>query len=270
MMKGISLLILLLVFGSNSEIMAGTITKTFEVGDGTSFGTSNRREFNIPCGIKPTVSVKYSRVGPAASVNDVPLTLQLMLPSEDGGETGRVVNTKEVLAKTTAQTATLSSDEANGFGCGVPWSFRVRATDGSPYSVTGEIRFTTPDLINLSPSNAGNISLNHGDSMEVDLKTTFPGGIGQGTLEIKGEWHHNLNVQPIRMKFELVDPKGTVVATQDGFPQNEIRPYLAKLSLNYRIREHIPGKWSLRVKNLDDREDAVRIKPIVNFKPGCP
>lgn len=266
----ILILSLVTIIGSGSAVFGETITRTFQVGDGTSYQTSHRREFSIPCGIKPAVSVKYSRIGPTATTNDVPLTIQLMLPPEDGGETGRVVNTKEVMAKTTAQTATLNSDEATGFGCGANWSVRVRAANGSPYAVTGEIKLTYADVLNLSPVNAGNISLNHEDTIEVDLKTTFSGGIGQGVLEIKGEWHHNLYLEPVPLRFTLIDPKGTAVAFHEGYPQNEIKPFVVKLKINYRISEYIPGKWSLRIKNVDRRDDAVRIKPIVTFKPDCP
>lgn len=274
-MKKTILLVSILILGVNSSVFCETIIKTFQVGNGTTNENSHRREFSIPCGIKPAVSVKYSRIGPAATTNDVPLTIQLMLPPEDGGETGRVVNTKEVMAKTTAQTATLNSDETSSFGCTANWSVRVRATNGSEYAVTGEIRFTTPDTFNLTPVNAGNISLNHEDTTEVDLKTTFAGGIGQGTLEIKGEWYHNLNLLPIKMRFELVNPKGVVVANKEGYPQNELRSSVlgervVKIVLNYRITEYLSGKWKLRIKNLDDQDDAVRVKPIVTFKSDCP
>lgn len=263
----ISILSLISVIGLSSAVFSATLTKTFEFGEGTANTFSHRRTFAIPCRSYPKTTVKFSRLGKPGTDYDLPLTITLIKPSESGDE-GEIAATQEVKAKTTVQTVTVGDGrETSDLGCSKMWSVRVKATnDTSSVRVSGEIQMTYSDTVkDISPSD--NINLNSGNSVEVNFGVRS--NIGQGVIEVKGEWYHNLGLVPILLKMTIIDPNGKEVATENGYAQNEIRN-VTKLKIVYRVQEFIPGTWKLKITNASDGHDAVRIKPIAIFKPSCP
>lgn len=268
----ILVLSLVSIIGLSSVALAGTITKPFELGEGTANSVSNRRTFEVPCGLPVSATVKYSRKGTAAAENDVPLTITLIKPAEGGGE-GEIAQTKQVTAKTTPQNIGLSGGFSN-LGCAAPWSVRVKPTSGrSDFAVYGEISVTFDDSIKgLGIDNNGSINLNSGNSVEKNI--TFGSIGGQGLFEIKGRWYHNLGVMPIKMKFELINPEGVVVKSDTGFADNEANPCCSgdKLKITYLNPVFSTGPWKLRITNISDGHDAVRINvgAVSTIKPKCP
>jgi hypothetical protein len=79
-------------------------------------------------------------------------------------------------------------------------------------------------------------------------------GISQGIVVITGNWNHSVfGVQgpnAVRLKFQLIDPSGNLVNTDEGFSANELRD-LPKLKLTYRLADCTPGQWKLKITNVD-------------------
>ena len=271
-MTRILVLSLISIIGLSSAALGGTITKTFELGEGTANSVSNKRTFEVPCGLNVSASVKYSRKGTAAAENDVPLTITLIKPAEGSGE-GDIAQTKQVTAKTTPQNVSLSSGFSN-LGCVAPWSVRVKPTNGtSSLAVYGEISVTFDDSTKgLTIESNGSINLNSGNSVEKNISFGSTGG--QGLFEIKGRWYHNLGTMPIRMKFELINPEGEVVKSDTGFAENEVNPCCSgnKLKITYLNPVFSTGPWKLRITNMSEGHDAVRINvgAVSTIKPKCP
>jgi len=70
------------------NVFAETSTKTFEIGPGTAYATSNFRNFYVP-GCEPIgVTVKYKRSGETGSSNDIPIVIEVRHPgaNADTGE----------------------------------------------------------------------------------------------------------------------------------------------------------------------------------------
>ncbi len=270
---------LVLISGLSSIAFGGVISKTFEIGEGTSNARSNKRTFEVPCNLAVSALVTYSRLGRPGTENDVPLTLTVMAPAADGGE-GEVVKTRQVTANTNSNSITLLGGSSL-FGCSKTWAVRVKAADeSSGFTVKGEIRVTFVDFQRPLAFTYGNSGQSIANGQTEDVNVYFAEGApdyaarianSQGVIEIKGKWYHNLATMPIRMRAELVNPRGEVVASDSGYPQNEINPCCStnKLKLIYRITEYIEGVWKVRLKNLSDH-DAVDASPIGTFKPSCP
>lgn len=267
----ILILNLSLIIGLSSAAFGATITKTFEVGAGTAFPSSNRRDFSTPCIRAVHVKVRYSRKGKADSSDDIPLTVELISPDDQDTQNPPEVS-EQVTAKTTVQTLNMTGKAALK-GCTVPWSVRVKGTDGNPpLAVSGDISITYDDSVQdgIAIENDGELNLNSNNTVEQFLIVPF--GLGHGVLEIKGNWYHNLGVLPIKMRFELIDPNGNVVKSAEGYSQYELNPCCSanKLVLTHRITNRILGRWKLRIKNISSGHDAVRIFARGTFKPGCP
>ena len=98
-------------------------------------------------------------------------------------------------------------------------------------------------------------------------------GLTSGSMVIEGEWASVAGIFPIKMKFELINPDGVVVASGTGYSKNEINPCcLTKLNFRFNIRVCSPGQWKLRIKNLEDglKKDAVFLRPKIALTPDCP
>ncbi len=274
-MMRILVLSLVSVLGFSSAIFAKTITKPFEVGEGTAFATSNRRDFNVPCGLDVTAKVKYSRKGSADAANDIPLIIELVSPGNIG-QSSQVVDTQNITAKTTAQTATLNGDKAEN-GCSAYWSVRVKTANSSaPFAVSGEISVTFNDAKFFAKEEGSTtinqVNLNAGMSVEKFLTFKDLGGLPQGVIEIYGVWFHNLGALPIKMRAELIDPNGNTVAQGEGYSNHEVNPFVSsqKLKVTFRNRTFIRGRWKLKMTNLSPELDSVRLFPSVAVTPDCP
>ena len=264
--------ILFIIAVSGSTALAETISKSFEIGAGTANGTSHRRDFTVPSGVEVEVKVRFSRKGNASAANDVPLTIELISPATSFGGSPEVIKTREVTAKTTEQTITMKGEEAFN-GCSVPWSVRVKGTDGSPaVAVTGQITLT-----NFVRSGIGRFlngseqsGLIPGYSLDKGRERSFgiPIPPSQGKVyDIGASWDHNLFIFPIKMRVEILNPDGTVVASGEGFSQKHDKT--PKFKLNKLLTNAPkPGNWIYRVTNLSDH-DAINIRISLFSEPGC-
>jgi hypothetical protein len=249
---------------------AESITKTFEIGPGTANTTSNYRTFSIPGCEGIGVTVHFQRLGEAGSANDVPIVIEVRSPGSNADTDGPIVSSKTDTATRIQKTAGFTPGSSET-GCDIPWRVRVRSQNGpAPVAVTGDIvvAYNGGDY-DVAVEDAGNINLNSANTVTVKVGGT--GGLPQGTIVIRGEWFHNLGVMPIRMKFELINPNGTVVATEYGYSKNEINPCCSanKMRLAYTIRNCIKGQWKLRIKNVSDGHDAIRVRPLAVKNASC-
>lgn len=264
-------LILVSIAGLSTAAFAGTATKTFEFGAGTANSVSNKRTFFIPCGLDVQAAVKVSRKGDAGATNDVDIIIELRSPGENADAEGPIATTKEARATRTAQTFNLAANDSPR-GCNLPWIVRVKPKSGkSDAAIYGDITVTFNDNIkNLSVQDAGRMNLNSANTETVNVGGS--GGLTQGIVTIKGEWFHNFGILPIKMKIELLDPNGTPVASDTGFSNLEVNPCCSnnKLKITYLVPELKSGQWKLRIKNISDGNDAIRVKPIATLKPDCP
>lgn len=269
----VKLLVLTLVSiaGLSTAAFAGTMTKAFEFGAGTANSVSGKRTFNIPCGLDVQAAVKVSRKGSTSVINDVNLVIELRSPGENADTEGPIAATKTAKATTTAQTFNLSANDSPR-GCALPWIIRIKPESGkSDVAIYGDITVTFNDALkNLNVQDAGSLNLNSANTQTVNFGNA--GGLTQGIVTIKGVWYHNLGLLPIKMKIELLDPAGTVVASDTGFSNLEINPCCSgeKLKITYQVPVLKTGQWKLRIKNISDGNDAVRVKPIATLKPDCP
>lgn len=252
------------------NVFAETSTKTFEIGPGTAYATSNFRNFYVP-GCQPIgVTVKYKRSGETGSSNDIPIVIEVRHPGANADTEGPIVASKNDTATRSEKTAgfTPSRSDAN---CSNPWKIRVRSASGTPaFAVTGTITIAyNSGNYAVTVDNAGFINLNSGNTVTVNLGDS--NGLPQGLITVTGEWFHNLGVMPIRMKIEILDPNGNVVATDTGYSGLEVNPCCSgnKLRIEYRITNCKKGQWKLRIKNVSEGHDAIRVKPVVMKNANC-
>lgn len=264
-------LALVSIAGLSTAAFAGTLTKSFEFGAGTANSVSNKRTFSVPCGLDVQAAVKVSRKGDAGADNDVPILIELRSPGESADADGPIATTKEGIAKRTAQTFNLAANDSPR-GCNLPWVVRVKPQSGkSDVAIYGDITVTFNDSIkNLTVQDAGSLNLNSANTQTVNIGGS--GGLTQGIVTIKGEWFHNLGIMPINMKIDLLDPNGNPVAGDTGYSNLEVNPCCSnnKLKITYQVTEKKSGQWKLRIKNISNGHDAIRVKPIATLKPDCP
>lgn len=247
-----------------------SITKTFEIGPGTAYSTSNKRTFPVPGCQGIGVTVHYQRLGETGAANDVPIVIEVRSPGPNADTDGPIVASKTDTATRTQKTAGFTPGTSET-GCSVPWVVRVRSQNGpAPVAVTGDIvvAYNSGDY-DVSVQDAGNINLDSGNTVTVNVGGS--GGLPQGSIVIRGEWFHNLGVMPIRMRFELINPNGSVVATDYGYSKNEINPCCSgnKMRLTYTITNCIKGQWKLRIKNVSDGHDAIKVRPLAVKNASC-
>jgi hypothetical protein len=234
---------------------AERITKSFELGAGTAYQVSNRRTFNVPCGRKIVASVEFHRLGAADAANDVPIVIELKKPGAAATEEG------------------LKGKESNR-GCSLPWIVKVKLAGGqSQVAVNGTISVSYDHLPQGIDVEGGLISLNKGN--QVTKNVGGASGLDQGTLVVTATWLHAIGPVPgplpVRLKFELIDPNGNVVASDTGFAGNEINPCCSgdKMKITFRVTSCAPGQWKLRITN-NTNDDTMNIDPKVRLKPDCP
>jgi hypothetical protein len=269
----------LLAFATVSMAFAGN-TKTFEFGPGTPQPRSHVRTFPIPCGTPGGVAavVKFQRLGPAGANNDLPIIIEFREPDTAPDQEGPVVETKTATAKKTEQTVTLRSQSSNR-GCTLPWRVRVKyANEGTaPVQAFGTIRLDFDGRlrnVNVSTSELGiDRELRKGQSETLE----FGGSAGflQGTIDITANWNHMVfsllpGPNPVKLKFELIDPSGAVVKTVEAYSSNEARSGLTRFRLIYQAPGCLAGQWKLRITNIDGDNDAKGISPTAKFTPSCP
>jgi len=258
------------VFLSYAIVNAESITKTFEIGAGTAYSTSNKRTFPVP-GCQPIgVTVYYQRAGDSGTENDWPIVIEVRSPGPSIDIDGPLVASKNDSATRTQKTAGFTPGSSET-GCSIPWIVRVRSANGpAPVAITGQIvvAYNSGDY-DVAVESAGSINLNSGNSVTVNIGGT--GGLPEGSIVIRGEWYHDLGVMPIRMKFELINPSGTVVATDYGYSKNEINPCSSdnKMRLTYTIKNCKKGQWKLRIKNVSDGHNAIRVRPLAVKNASC-
>lgn len=266
-------LTLVAIAGLGTAAFAGSITKAFEFGAGTANSVSNKRTFSVPCGLDVRAAVKVSRKGDAGAANDVDIVIELRSPGANADTEGEIAATKTAKATRTFQTFVLNANDSPR-GCDLPWVVRVKPESGkSDVAIYGDITVTFDDsLKNLTVQDAGNINLNSSNTVTVNIGGS--GGLTQGVVTVKGNWFHNLGVMPIKMKIELLDPSGNPVSggSDTGYSDLEINPCCSgnKLKITYQVTELKRGQWKLRIKNISDGHDAIRVKPIATLKPDCP
>ncbi len=257
---------------SVSVAFADIISKTFEFGEGTLQPRSHVRTFNVPCGTVGGIAavVKFKRLGKAGTAADVPIIIELREPDTAANQEGPIALTRNASATTTEQSLTLSSQSSNR-GCSSPWRVRVsHAERGTPVKTFGSIRIDFDGRAREIESGS-NASLNRGSSVTRNIGDVQ--GLHQGSTLITATWRHIIfgvtyGPNPVRLRFELIDPTGNVVKTVTAFSSDELRSELEKFRLIYQIAVHSPGQWKLRITNVDD-DDATSIDPTVTFTPGC-
>ena len=74
----------------------------------------------------------------------------------------------------------------------------------------------------------------------------------------------------VKLNFELLKPDGSIATYDTGHSNHEINPCCSadKLKIRFRVKEHIPGQWKVRIKN-DSGSDVLSLIPKVTFKPAC-
>ena len=258
------MIFILVAFWVLSETaLATTITKSFEFGAGTENSVSNKRTFPVPCGQKVNATVIFQRGGGGGSSNDVPIVIELRSPGATATEEGPVVDSKQATAKIFSgfpQTARLSGNKSNR-GCDLPWIVRVKPQSGqSAVQVYGAISVRFDSELPLGGLRLSKLSKN--DSTTVNFGDSS--GLKQGKIKITGSWKHDIfgpvnGPMPIRMRVELIDPEGNVVASHAGYSNDEMNGCCSgnKLEINFTVSECKSGQWKLRIKNLTDHDANV-------------
>lgn len=253
---------------------AASITKSFEIGEGTGQSQSHFRTFVVPCGLDVTAKVTFSRLGDPGVANDVPIIIELRKPGATAEEDGPIAaQVNNINATRTEQNRTLSGTESNR-GCTIPWRVRVKhnGSGAAPNAVKGNITVTFNDAPKSLNVEGGLISLNKGISVTKNLAGS--GGLDQGIVEITANWNHAIGPVPgplpVKLKFELLPPNSNQsVRTVEAYSSNEARSGLTRFKLTYQVTEHTPGQWRIRITN-NTNDDTMNIDPKVKFTPDCP
>lgn len=264
----------------SSSAFGGSITKSFEIGEGTAQPFSHKRTFEIPCNTRVTAVITYARYGRPGAENDVPITISLIKPAFDGGE--GEAGTFRKTATTSLQYTTIGGG-SSFFGCNKFWAMRVQTDrDRTGFTVKGEMRLEFEDpLFRLQFSDNYGKELGIGERTEIPISAFRPEGLedmgggpafsnGQGVIEITGTWSHNLGIFPIEMSVQLLNPDGIPVAFARGYSNNEINPCCSgkKLKMTFRFREFVQGVWKIRIRN-EDAHTATNVRVSGTFKPSC-
>lgn len=267
--------LVLFAFATAGTVFAETITKTFEFGLGTANSISNKRTFPVPCGLDPSATVKYYRLGEAGAQFDAQIAIELRLPGEDPAEEGALSLLKYATAKRTEQTITLVGVRSN-LGCSLPWVVRIRPLSGqSPVAIKGSITVTYISSTITLRVEGGSIFLKKGESVTTNI--SFLGGFvqGQGRVVVTATWLHALGPVPgplpVKLKFELLDPNGNVVSSDSGYSNAEINPCCSgnKMKITYQFPSCISGQWKIRITN-NTNDDTRNIETKATFTPDCP
>ncbi len=227
----------------------------------------------MPCGLAVRAKVEHYRLGDTGAANDVPIIIELKKPGTTADVEGPVAETRNATARRDRQTVTLGGTRSNR-GCSLPWVVRVKPANGtSPFAIKGTIDLTYSSSVNNISVEGGLISLNKGN--QVSKNVGGSSGLNQGTVVITATWLHAIGVvpgpNPVRLKFELINPGGSVVAQDTGYANNEINPCCSgdKMRIVFKVTECITGQWKLRITN-NTNDDTMNIDPRVALTPNCP
>lgn len=260
-------------------VFASSISKTFEFGEGMPQSRSIVRTFPVPCGTLGVAAVvKFQRLGPDGANNDVPITIELREPDTAADQEGPIVVTKHASAKKTEQTVTLASGRSNR-GCSLPWRVRVRHDNegAAPFRTFGSIRLDFDGRLR-SISVAKDCycifgRLDKHSSNKYNVGNVL--GLEQGIIEITANWRHIIGTDllpgpnPVKLKWELIDPNGVAVKTVEAYSSNEARSELTRFKLLYQVTKCVTGQWKLKVTN-STNDDAAVDDPKAELLPGCP
>ncbi len=251
---------------------AASITKTFEFGAGTANSVSNKRTFNVPCGVAVSAAVEHYRLGDVGASFDVPILIELKKPGATADVEGAVADTQDATARRTKQTATVTGTISN-LGCSLPWIVRVKPASGqSSVAVKGTIVVTYSSTVANISVEGGLISLNKGNTVTKNIGGS--GGLEQGIVVVTGSWLHAIGPVPgplpVRLKFELINPSGQVVATDSGYSSAEINPCCSgnKMKITFQVTTCVSGQWKIRITN-NTNDDTRNIDPKVKHTPDC-
>jgi hypothetical protein len=264
-------LLILLTVVTVGPAFAETITKSFEFGAGTANPISHKRNFYVPCQVNVTVSIEVYRLGGEVEQKSYSAAFELLAPGAGDGEhsdfRSRVIYPEP-------QIITLNGAKTNR-GCSLPWAVRAKPQTGDPPSsvaIIGTISFSYNSNSRNIDVEGSLISLNKGNSVTKNVGSSS--GFGHGDIVITANWNHAIGPvigpNPVRLKFELINPSGTVVRTVSAYSSNEMRSDLEKFRLTYQVPDcEGLGQWKLRITNNSD-DDTMNIDPKVQFKPDCP
>ncbi len=265
--------LVIFILASSSTNFAANISKTFEFGPGTGLSISVFRTFSVPCNRQVAAVVKFKRLGPAGSTNDIPITIELREPDTASNQEGPLVKAENVNATTTEQTKTiLSPGIGSPRGCDLPWRVRVKANGVTPqFAVTGTIRMDF-DLStqNISIPFTGVLFARESKTINVGTQA----GLAQGKFEMTANWHHQLSTvlpgpNPIMLNIQLLDPNGLIASAVSQYSSNEARTDLPAFKLTFQARSCSPGQWKLKITNQDNTDTVALDNATVKFIPGC-
>lgn len=258
--------------------LAANISKTFEFGVGTAQPRSHVRTFPVPCGLEVSPVVKVRRLGADGPSHDIPIEIEFRAPDTAPEQEGPVIETKTAMAKKTEQTITFAVPPKSIRGCSSPWRVRVKhGNEGSaPTQVFGTIRLDfnggARGTSVLYDSYALGV-VRKGSSIQ--FKVGKATGLEQGIIDITSNWRHIIGSDlvtgpnPVRLKWELIDPNGAVVKTITAYSTNEARSELPKFKLLYEVANCIAGQWKLRVTNNTSDDAAIDVTK-AELVPDCP
>lgn len=267
----------LIAFAAVGTAFADNISKTFEFGEGTPQSRSHVRTFNIPCGTEGGVAavVKFQRLGPDAASNNIPIIIELREPDTAADQEGPIVETKTADAKKTEQTVILRSQSSNR-GCSLPWRVRVKyANEGTaPVQAFGTIRLDFDGRARTIEMSDRFPTVKKGSTVTINFGSSA--GFEQGTIDVRARWQHDIlgfpgaNDHPIKLKWQLVDPTGTIVKTVEAYSNENYQPS-PRLVLIYQVTQHTGGQWKMKITNMNTNDDAkIDGYPVLQFTPACP
>ena len=264
---------------SEATLADNTTTKSFSFGAGSANPTSVKHSFRVPCQLDVKASIRAQRGG-GSGAEDVEIVMELMGPGSSFDEVGPLESSKTGTAKILAQNFALIGNK-NARGCNLPWTVRIKTKSGQAarVGIVGQIFFEYLPAIVEPKVGTGPIlgfKLDHGETLTLDLGNSQ--GLTSGSMIIEGDWMNSLQgapmgILPVKLKFELINPEGNVVASDTGYAKNEINPCCSgnKLKIRFSIPSCSPGQWKLRIKNLEQTEkgDATVIRPKIALTPNC-
>jgi hypothetical protein len=271
-LRTISASVVLFAFGMISSAVASNISKTFEIGPGTQYSSSNVRTFPIPCGRQVAAVVKFKRLGPESTFNDIPIKIEFREPDTAPNQEGPIIQTQDAKAKTKEQEVTMfSPGNGSSRGCDLPWRVRVKhANAGSPpYSVSGTIRLDYDGQTIIIPASDIGQIIPH-SIKQINFGTLA--GLQQGRIEVTASWTHLILGIPapgdILLQFSIEDPSRTMVKFAEGYSNGSSSQ--PNLKLVYQVPKSLPGQWRLSIFNKSTTDYAGAGTPIIKFTPGCP
>lgn len=264
--------VVLFALAFTGTAFATTISKTFEFGPGTQYSSSVFRTYPVPCGWQVNAVVKFKRLGPAGTNNDFPIIIELREPETAPNQEGPLVDAKSATATPTEQTVKiLSATGGNTRGCNLPWRIRVKHANGGspPHAVSGTARLDYD-------GNPFGITVSIGSILKGASKTVNVGDatrLLQGRIQLRPSWVHEIFGVPagggenIVLRFQLMDPSGTVVKTTEG--HSDKGSTLPDANLYYDVKTCVSGQWKLKITNTNNKDDASVTCFDCIVTPGC-